>query len=385
MANTITNLLPDLYEALDVVSRELVGFIPAVSRDSSVERAAVGQTVRSFVAPAATAADITPGQLPADNGDQTLTNKTMTISKQRYCPIRWNGEQQMGIQSGVGYSNVRAAQMAQAFRTLTNEMEADLASLYTKASRAVQPAGTTLFDAANYKDIANVRKTIVDNGCPLFDMHVILNTLSGAALRGNAQYAGADTAGREDIVRQGVLLDVHGMAIRESAQVAEHTAGTGSGLKTDSSGYAVGATEITVATDGSGTIVAGDVITFSSDASGAKYVVTTGGNMDSGGTVTIAEPGLLGSISAAQADIVIVDNAQRNMAFSRNAIHLATRAPALPEEGDMALDRELIVDPHSGLAFEISMYPEYRRVRYEAAIVWGYEVIKPEHLALLID
>ena len=194
MANTITNLLPDLYEAMDIVSRELVGMIPAVSRDSNSERAAVGQTVRSFVAPAATAADITPGQLPADNGDQTFTNKTMSITKQRYCPIRWNGEQQMGIDSGVGYSNVRAAQMAQAFRTLTNEVETDLAALYTKASRAVSPAGTTLFDAANYKDIANGRKLIVDNGCPLDDMHVILNTLSGAALRGNAQYAGADTA-----------------------------------------------------------------------------------------------------------------------------------------------------------------------------------------------
>ena len=55
MANTLTDLAPDLYAALDVVSRELVGMIPSVTVDARVNQAAVGQIVRSHVVPAANA------------------------------------------------------------------------------------------------------------------------------------------------------------------------------------------------------------------------------------------------------------------------------------------------------------------------------------------
>ena len=67
------------------------------------------------------------------------------------------------------------------------------------------------------------------------------------------------------------------------------------------------------------------------------------------------------------------------------AIHLITRAPARPIEGDLAKDVMMIQDPKSGLGFEVSVYEEYKRVRYEIAMSWGFEVIKPEHLVLLSD
>ena len=65
MANTITDLIPILYDALDIVSREMVGFVPAVTRNSSAERAAKDEYVRYPVVPAIATEDIAPGAAPA--------------------------------------------------------------------------------------------------------------------------------------------------------------------------------------------------------------------------------------------------------------------------------------------------------------------------------
>jgi len=35
MANGLNSLIPSLYESLDIVSRELVGYIPSVALDAS--------------------------------------------------------------------------------------------------------------------------------------------------------------------------------------------------------------------------------------------------------------------------------------------------------------------------------------------------------------
>ena len=385
MSNTLTNLTPDLYAALDTVSRELVGFIPSVSRDSNAERAALNQTVRSFATPASSASDITPAQLPADNGDQTIANKTITISKSRYIPIRWNGEEQLAMNTGPGYNAIRQDQFTQAMRTLTNEIETDIGTLYKKASRAVIANGTTLFDADTtvYQDIADARKILVDNGAPTGDLQMVLDTSAGAALRGNVQYVGADTTGNDtSILRQGVLLDVHGFKIRESAGVATHVNGDASGANDVDAIEPIGETSLSNDGGGSGGVLAGDVINL---AAGNHYYVVGTDNADlATGEVDINANGL--RVATASGDILAIHaSLNRNMAFARSAIHLVTRAPALPGEGDMAIDSVIIQDPRSGLAFEVSVYKEYKRIRFEVAIAWGFEMIKPEHCALLLD
>lgn len=383
MANTLTGLIPTMYNALDVVSRELTGFIPSVASDMTYDRAAVGQTVMSPVAPAASATDITPAVTPPDDGDQTIGNTTMTISKARRVPFRWNGEERLGVDNnGAQFNVILRDQFLQAMRTLTNEVEADIAALHIKASRAYGTSGTVPF-ASTLADTAQARKILADNGAPLADMQMVINTAAGANLRTLAQLTKANEAGTDDTLRRGVLLDINGFAIRESGQVASFTAGTGASATTNNAGYAVGATSITLASAGTGTILAGDVISFAGDSE--KYLVVTGdADVSGGGTITIAAPGLRKAIPASATNITVSATSARNMFFTRNALALATRAPALPEGGDNAVDRMMITDPQSGLTFEVSMYAQYRQMQYEVALAWGTAAVKTEHLGVLL-
>lgn len=380
MGATLTNLIPTLYSNLDVVSRELVGLIPAVTLDAQASRAAVNQSVRSFVAPAASAGDITAGVTPPNDGDQTIGDMEIKITKARRVPIRWTGEEERG--SGPAASAIQGAQIQQAIRTLCNEIEADLADLYKVASRAAGTAATTPFGTAgDYTGASLTRKILADNGAPLSDMQLVLDTAAGANLRG--KQASSSQEFGDSMLRQGVLLDVNGMMVRESAQIKTHTKGTASGATTNNAGYAVGATTITLASAGTGTIVAGDVITFAGDTN--QYVVVTGdADVSGGGTVVLAAPGLRVAIGTSATNITVVGNSTRNMGFSRSAIVLAQRLPALPATGDLASDRTSIVDPRSGLSFEVALYPQYRQMQWEISCAWGVKVVKPEHLALLL-
>jgi hypothetical protein len=379
MANTLTSLVPTLYESLDTISRELVGFVPAVRLDAGVDRAAVGQTVMSYVTPQSTASDLTPGVTAPNDGDQTIGNVSLTIQKSRGVPVRWNGEEQRGINTGPGYRPILADQFTQAMRTLVNEIENDVAqAAYVAASRAYGTAGTTPF-ASDLSDPANVRKILADNGAPLSDLQLVIDTTAGAKLRTLAQLTKANEAADTSLLRQGVLLDIHGFAIRESAKVPQAVAvGTGASYTTNTAGYAVGATAITLIT-GTGTILAGDVITFAGDSN--KYVVASA---LSGGVVTLAAPGLQKAIPASATAVTVVAAATRNVGFDRNAIVLATRAPAIPAEGDMADDAMVITDPKSGLSFEVRLYKQYRQIRYEVAASWGVKAVKSAHIASLL-
>ncbi len=379
MANVLTDLAGDIYKAADVVGRELVGFIPActINADGS-EEAGLNDVVRSHFTRAASANTISPAMTIPEGDDQTVDNKTLTLNNSKAVQIPWTGEDIKSVNNGSGYESIYGDQIAQAMRALANEIEADLAAeAYQNASQAYGTAGTTPF-GSNFNEVAEVRKILADNGCPMDgQISLVVDTSAGVNLRNLAQLQKANEAGGDNLLRQGVLLDLQGLALRESGQVQSHTQGTGASYLLNDASSAVGDTTI-AADGGSGTILAGDVVTFAGTST--KYVVNSA---LSGGSFEIGAPGLL----AAEGDndaITVGADYTANCAFHRSALELAMRAPANPVGGDAAEDMMLVQDPHSGLVFEISVYKGYKKAMISVGAVWGVKGWKPNHIVNLL-
>ena len=377
MTNVLTDLAADIYTAADIVGRELTGASSSVLRNASSERAAIGDPIRSFFTQQATAITPTPSMSIPEGTDQTVDNKTLTITNDRAVQIPWTGEDIRHVNNGSGFESIYGDQIRQAMRAIANEIEADvLTEGYKNASRAVGTAGTTPF-GSDFDVVAEARQILVDNGTPTDNqISMVLNTLAGTKLRNLAQLQRVNESGGGELLRQGALLDLQGIMLKESAGVQSHTKGTGTDYDTNGA-LAVGATVIT-ADSGNGTVVPGDVVTFAGDAVN-KYVVV---KELAGGSFEIASPGLRVAI-ADNADIVVGNNYTGNIVFHRNAIELVMRAPAMPAGGDTADDEMMVQDPNSGLVFAIRSYKGYRKAMFEVAAVWGQKAWKPDFIAAI--
>jgi hypothetical protein len=225
------------------------------------------------------------------------------------------------------------------------------------------------------------------------DLQLVISTAQGARLRTLTQLTKANEAGTDDLLRRGVLLDIHGFAVRESAKVATVTQAADTGYALNGA-HAAGATSLVVKTDtaairtdtaaistGTAAISKGAIITIAGDTN--KYVVAAD-YADGAGTLYINAPGLMKAASDSAAITVATDTYEAALAFDRGAIQLVARPPLMPQGGDAAEDVMNITDPVSGLTFQVALYRQYRQVKYEVALAWGVKAIKSEHIAVLI-
>jgi hypothetical protein len=187
----------------------------------------------------------------------------------------------------------------------------------------------------------------------------------------------ANEEGSNAFRRTGQITDIplDGFMLHNSNAIKQVTKGTGASYVT--SGDSPAGTDSIVLATGTGTVNPGDVVTFAADTTN-KYVNNVG----------VSAPGTLMDVPTGNA-LTVGANYTPNMAFTRSAIQLITRAPAMPldESGrpaDLAEDVVLLEDPVSGITFEVAMYKQFRQMVYSIALAWGVTAIKPNHIATLM-
>ena len=387
MGLSLTGLANDIYTSADLVGRELVGYIPSVTMNSSDTRAAQGDTIKSAISADASTTTVTEAMSVPDDDNYSYSSSAFQLGQRKAVRIPLEGENTRTLQNNGTYSTAYGNAITQAMRALTNEIESFVFTTVKEGAGFATGDGS-LFNTSSSElnELAQARKILVDEGCPTDDISAVIDTLSGARLRQVANLLNANQAGTGDIRTQGILIPVFGINVRESAGVASHTKGGMTGADINAT-EAVGQTTLTF--DG-GTVnttgfTAGDIITFGNEAGGTadatKYVIGTGSTSTSGDIVINAG---LKVARAASDEITVNATHSPSHVFHRNAVELAMRAPAMPEGGDGADDVITVTDPHSGLIFQVATYRGYHKSLIEVSCVYGAKVWKPEFVATMI-
>jgi hypothetical protein len=377
--NSLNGLIPILYSALQTVSREMVGLIPAVMRDMTADAAAKGQTITVPITPPSDTQDIVPGTPPGNTGTD-FDHIDLTISKMKMAkPIVWTGDEQISV--GGQLNGMLINQYAQAMRSLVNEIEADLAIEGVGGALSVGnvlgTAGTTPF-SSSLSELAQIIRVLNEHGAPVDSRQFVASTAAAAALRSLTNLTHVSNNGNEDMLRRGVFNELLGFMARESAGYKLFSPGTTSTKYLLNGIGKKGATELVIDT-GVGAINKGAIITIAGDTT--QYVVAEA--LASGGTKLKIAKGLIKDI-ADNAAITLGAAYQPSLGFTSDALLLATRLPSMPQGGDDARDVTVISDPVSGLAFQAALYGAYRQNRVEIGLAWGTRSINPAHSVVLL-
>lgn len=385
MGNTLTDLAPVAYSAAQEVSQEAVGFLDGINLNFDDKGAAVGDTIKLPLAPAAASTDYTAAMTTTAGTDKIADAIEVSISKSVQTSWHLTGEQIRSLENGESDKEWVRQLLAQGMRTLKNEAEAAAGvAAYKGASRAWGTVGTTPF-ASDINDISAVRKILRDNGAPMADLQLVIDTAASYNLGKLAIYQQAQAAGSDAERRNGIFGKQFGFSLRESGNVAYHTAGTAStGMDTDAI-EPLGETTLAMTGADSGTVLAGDIIENTTQkAAGTdtnKYIVVSATVSGAAtGNVVINRPGL--RFASVAADEWNLGGSYRaNVAFERSAIVGAMRIPLIPES---PVIKQLPISASNGMTFLLCEIVGDGMITWRLHLCYGFKAVQPEHIAILL-
>jgi hypothetical protein len=407
-ATTLTALQRAQVSANIEVAAEPCGILDSVNLKFDDKGAALGQVVvvPVVIPHASTPGGATPSNVPPSGDAQTPVNMQVVISNVSEQKLVFTGEDLKLLDTIDSRSEVIKQWLAQAERSHRNEMDAAVSTAISiGGSRAIGTVGTVPFQT-DLSNLTNARRILRKNGAPMSDIQVVTsvdgytNLLNQNVIQ-KAQEAGSDAERRTGIIRSQFGLT----AVRESANITDHTAGAGTGYLVNlPAGYAIGATGIAV---DSGTvnvtgIQVGDVITFAGDTNqyvvvpapgtSTAYQATSSSNLLAvSGTIYIGNPGLRKALADDTA-ITIVSSANTNTgvtgytpsyAFERHCVVGIVRPPIQPTPSPFYSILDTVTDKF-GYTYLFGEANQNFQVSWFLWVAYGFAVTQSEYVVSII-
>lgn len=381
MGNTLTALAPTLFSAAREVAQEPVGALDSINLSFDSKGVAIGDSVTVPIAPTASVGAFSPAMTKSAGTDKIAESTTVSIDNNNEVTWHLTGEQLRSLANAESNKDWVSQMIKQGMRALRNDAESKLClAIYKGASRAYGTAGSTPF-ATTIDEIPNIYKILKDNGAPMADLQMIVDTNAGLNARKLAIIQQADHAGSDAERRSGNFLKQFGFAIKESAGIASHTKGTMTGLDTIAAGEIIGQTTLSLEGGNSGTVLAGDIATFSNHSS-VKYVINSGGTASgaAAGDIVIGKPGLRTAIVDAT-EMTIGDSYTANLAFERSAVVGVMRPPIIPAS---PIINQMLITDDRGLSYLLCETVGFGMTTWSLHLAYGFKVINQEFVVNLL-
>lgn len=377
--SNISALAPTLFSAAQEVSAEPFGAIDSINASFDNKGVAKGDYVKVPVAPVQSNTPFSPAATAPEGTSVTAAAVSVEITKSQKNSMVLTGEQIQSLENGQNYQEWVRQWSAQAMRALRNEAEQDAcAAIYQGASRAYGTAGTTPF-GTSLDELVEVRKILRNNGAPMADLQCVVNTAAESNLLKLGIVQQASAAGNSNQLVSGFIDRKFGFQIKASSGIQLHdsTAATSYALDVTTS-IPVGTTGLVVKTGTDATKV-GDAFHLASDT-GNIYIANALDVLTSTRLITIGRPGTR-AVYLDDATLTFKGDYTPNLAFERSAVVGIMRPPRIP---DSAIIRQMAVSDGKGLTYLFVEISQYGQISWEMHLAWGFKVVQPEHVAVLI-
>jgi len=369
MANTLTEVIPKLLAQGLMALRENSIMPRLINTDYSELAAQKGDTVNVPIPSAISVAAVTPAATAPDPGNMVPTSAPIVLDSWYEAAFQMTDKDYKDAMNGV-----IPMQASEAIKSLANQVDTDIMSLYKDIYGFAGAAGVTPFNSS-VAEATDARKVLNNQLAPLDSRRFVIDPDAEANALGLRAFQDMSFSGTNSAIQEGLINRKLGFDWHMDQNIPQHTVGTQDGNYVVDGVNAAGSTSLVVKT-GTGTLAEGDILTIAGDTQ--TYVVTALYTPGGAGTVSIA-PGLAVA-TAGDEEITVEGTAStaypQNLAFQRDAFAFASRT--MMDTGEGLGNYMSAVDPVSGLTLRVEVRREHYRTRFSYDILYGFATIRPE-------